>query len=84
MPTRHWVGLRQEWEKLGEVVGGPDKSDTMALGGKSLYGQTWDYVFDVDIADGAPVKKLAVNRGENPYDAADRFLDNEGLPTTYR
>ena len=43
-----------------------------------------DYVFDVDIADGMPTKKLAVDRGENPYDAADRFMEQEGLPTTYR
>ena len=41
-------------------------------------------MFDVDIEDGAPTKKLAVDRGENPYDAADRFLEQEGLPTTYR
>jgi len=53
---------RQEWEKVGEVVAGPEASDTMAVGGKQLHGRTWDYVFDVDIEDGAPVKKLAVDR----------------------
>lgn len=43
-----------------------------------------DFVFDVDIADGEPTKKLAVDRGEDPYDVADRFLEQESLPTTYR
>jgi hypothetical protein len=32
---------RSEWEKLGQVVAGPDAEDTMAVGGKSLYGRTW-------------------------------------------
>jgi hypothetical protein len=30
-------------------------------------GQEWDYVFDVDVADGMPPLKLALNRGDNPY-----------------
>ena len=41
-------------------------------------------VFDVDIEDGAPPKKLALNRGQNPYDVADTFLMDNNLPTTYR
>ena len=41
------------------MVGGPaPQDDTMAVGGKQLWGQSWDYVFDVDIADGEPIKKL--------------------------
>jgi hypothetical protein len=46
--------------------------------------QMWDYVFDVDAEDGAPPKKLALNRGENPYAVADRFLADEDLPASYR
>lgn len=37
---------RSEWEKLGQVVAGPDAEDTMAVGGKSLYGRTWVCHFD--------------------------------------
>ena len=40
-------------------------------------------VFDVDIEDGAPPKKLALNRGQNPYDVADSFLAENNLPSTY-
>lgn len=31
-------------------------------------------MFDVDVEEGAPPRKLATNRGENPYIAADRFI----------
>ena len=47
-------------------------------------GQHWDFVFDVDAEEGAPPKKLACNRGENPYIVADRFLQQEELPMGYR
>ena len=47
-------------------------------------GQQWDFVFDVDAEEGAPPRKLACNRGENPYLVADRFLEQEGLPLSYR
>ncbi|KAK9806981.1 hypothetical protein WJX72_009418 [[Myrmecia] bisecta] len=80
-----WDAARGQWEKVGEVMGGPGEgSDTMAVGSKWHNGQQYDFVFDVDIEDGTPPKKLAVNRGDNPYDAADRFIDNENLPATYR
>lgn len=47
-------------------------------------GKEWDYVFDVDVAEGAPPRKLPYNRGENPYIAADRFIEEEGLPLYFK
>ena len=47
-------------------------------------GKEWDYVFDVDIAEGAPPRKLPYNRSENPYIAADRFIEEEGLPLYFK
>ena len=44
----------------------------MQVGSKMHGGQEWDFVFDVDVEDGQPVKKLPYNRHENPYAAADR------------
>ena len=41
-------------------------------------------VFDVDAEDGAPPRKLALNRGDNPYLVADRWLEEQGLPTSYK
>ena len=41
-------------------------------------------VFDVDVAEGQPPLKLALNRGDNPYLVADRFLEEHGLPDGYK
>jgi hypothetical protein len=46
------------------------------------HGKRWDFVFDVEMDDG-PARKLAVNRGENPYMAARRFLEEEELPAHF-
>jgi phospholipase A-2-activating protein len=66
------------WEKIGEVVGGVGSSQ------KKLHdGKEHDYVFDVDIADGVPPLKLPYNASENPYVAAQRFLEKNEMPLTY-
>ena len=41
-------------------------------------------MFDVDAEEGAPPRKLALNRGDNPYSVAERFLEEQGLPASYR
>ena len=53
---------------------GPEASPSgsVQVGSKMHGGQEWDFVFDVDVEDGQPVKRLPYNRHENPYDAADR------------
>jgi phospholipase A-2-activating protein len=76
-----WSAGTQSWERLGEVTGVDDDS-----GGKrkTLDGVSYDFVFDVDIQEGAPVLKLPFNVGDNPYDAAERFLETNGLDPGYR
>eukprot|EP00232_Nephroselmis_pyriformis_P020757 CAMPEP_0182864674 /NCGR_PEP_ID=MMETSP0034_2-20130328/7288_1 /TAXON_ID=156128 /ORGANISM="Nephroselmis pyriformis, Strain CCMP717" /LENGTH=95 /DNA_ID=CAMNT_0024996935 /DNA_START=287 /DNA_END=570 /DNA_ORIENTATION=- len=56
----------------------------MGVGSKMLNGVQYDFVFDVDIEDGAPPRKLPFNRGQNPYDVAERWLQDEELPASYR
>jgi phospholipase A-2-activating protein len=46
-------------------------------------GQQYDYVFDVDIAEGQPPLKLPFNLNQNPFDAARQFLEANELPITY-
>lgn len=41
-------------------------------------------MFDVDVADGQPPLKLPMDRGEDPYEVAERFIAANGLPATYR
>lgn len=62
---------RGEWEKIGTVVGGAGE-DTVASGNQFHEGQQYDFVFDVDVADGVPPLKLPVNKADNPYVVADK------------
>ena len=75
-----WSAGTQSWERLGEVTGVDDTLN----GKKPLDGVSYDFVFDVDIQEGAPVLKLPFNVGDNPYDAAERFLETNGLDPGYR
>lgn len=54
--AHQWSRSSQSWAKLGEVV------DAVGSGRKQLYqGREYDYVFDVDIAEGAAPLKLPYN-----------------------
>ncbi|WMV13025.1 hypothetical protein MTR67_006410 [Solanum verrucosum] len=75
-----WNMMEQKWDKIGEVVDGPDDGMSRPL----LDGIQYDHVFDVDIGDGEPVRKLPCNRSDNPYDVADKWLLKENLPLSYR
>ncbi|KAL6497749.1 hypothetical protein OROHE_026988 [Orobanche hederae] len=75
-----WNMREQKWDKIGEVVDGPDDNMKHPM----LNGVQYDHVFDVDIGDGEPVRKLPYNRSENPYDVADKWLLKENLPLSYR
>lgn len=66
------------WAKIGEVVGSSASEKKQLLDGKK-----WDYVFDVDVQEGAPPLKLPYNANENPYTAATRFLEANELPSSY-
>ncbi|KAK9809770.1 hypothetical protein WJX73_004494 [Symbiochloris irregularis] len=82
-----WDDSAQIWDRIGDVVGGPGAGggdSNVAVASKMHNGQQYDFVFDVDVEDGAPPKKLPYNRGDNLYDAADRFLAAENLPWSYR
>ncbi|KAG5526582.1 hypothetical protein RHGRI_032755 [Rhododendron griersonianum] len=91
-----WNLREQKWDKvrtlttiaflnwylpvIGEVVDGPDDSMKRPI----LDGLQYDYVFDVDIGDGEPIRKLPYNRSDNPYATADKWLVKENLPLSYR
>jgi phospholipase A-2-activating protein len=78
--TAHqWSMSQQQWISVGTVV------DAVGSTGKKVEynGQSYDYVFDVDIEDGKPPLKLPYNLSENPYDRATKFLHDHELPLTY-
>jgi hypothetical protein len=92
-----WDNTSSSWQKVGDVVDAVGQGRTQSYEGKE-----YDYVFDVDIAEGAPPLKLPYNvtgklvtplladpqqdvdsRKENPYSAAQRFLERNDLPMSY-
>ncbi|GAB2222528.1 hypothetical protein Drorol1_Dr00016646 [Drosera rotundifolia] len=75
-----WNAKEYKWDKIGEVVDGPNDG----LKHPVLDGVEYDYVFDVDIGDGEPIRKLPYNRSDNPYSAADKWLLDQNLPLSYR
>lgn len=81
-----WSVADFKWERIGEVVSDAGGGGGGQPGGIKRYhaGREWDFVFDVDVEDGAPTRKLALNRDDNPYIVADRFLEEEGLPQHFK
>ncbi|KAG7022424.1 Phospholipase A-2-activating protein [Cucurbita argyrosperma subsp. argyrosperma] len=75
-----WNSKDYKWDKIGEVVDGPDDS----RGKPVLDGAEYDFVFDVDIGDGEPIRKLPYNLSDDPYTTADNWLLKENLPLVYR
>lgn len=78
--TAHqWSMSQQQWISVGTVV------DAVGSTGKKVEhnGQSYDYVFDVDIEDGKPPLKLPYNLSENPYERATKFLHDNELPLSY-
>lgn len=65
------------WVKIGEVLGAASKK-------MNYKGKDWDFVFDVDIAEGQPPLKLPYNTEENPYEAANRFIAKNELDPMYQ
>ncbi|GJQ11221.1 hypothetical protein GpartN1_g3012.t1 [Galdieria partita] len=74
------IWSQQKWNKFGDVVDNPQENS-----GRSGYldGEYYDYIFDVDIGDDQPKRKLGYRKGENPLAAAQRFLFKEDLPLEY-
>ncbi|KIW04684.1 uncharacterized protein PV09_04419 [Verruconis gallopava] len=73
-----WSTAANQWVMVGTVV------DASGGGSKTTYnGKEYDYVFDVDIKDGEPALKLPYNTTQNPYEAAQKFLNDNELPAAY-
>lgn len=74
-----WSMSQHQWVSVGTVV------DAVGSTGKKVeyHGQSYDYVFDVDIEDGKPPLKLPYNLSENPYERATKFLNDNELPLSY-
>lgn len=71
-----------QWECVGDVMGA--SGGTKETSGKALYeGKEFDFVFNVDIEDGAPPLKLPFNKSDDPWLAAQKFIHKNDLPQVY-
>jgi hypothetical protein len=62
-----WDSASSSWTKIGDVV------DAVGSSEKQVYeGKEYDYVFNVDIKDGAPPLKL-------PYNVNGGFIDEQQI-----
>ncbi|CAH0728958.1 unnamed protein product, partial [Brenthis ino] len=74
-----WSAAESTWNEIGDVMGANPPSE-----GKTMYqGQEYDFVFSVDIKDGAPPLKLPFNKTEDPWVAAQTFIHKHDLPQVY-
>ena len=73
-----WSASSQMWVEVGEVTSG--NSD-----GGSINGIIYDHIMPVELESqsGLVSLKLGYDNGEAPYDAAQRFIDINGLPQYY-
>lgn len=76
--AHQWSAATQSWTKIGDVVNAVSQSQRQTYDGIE-----YDYVFDVDIQEGAPPLKLPYNVSQNPYEAAQKFLEKNGLEMGY-
>ena len=73
-----WSSSTASWTNVGTVVDAVGSSRK-----KEFEGKEYDYVFDVDIKEGAPALKLPYNANQNPYEAAAKFLEKNELSMGY-
>lgn len=74
-----WSAAENTWNEIGDVMGANPAAE-----GKTMYqGKEYDFVFSVDIKDGAPPIKLPFNKTEDPWSAAQAFIHKHDLPQVY-
>lgn len=75
-----WSNANYKWSKVGDVVDGPNSNNQDGVTG-IINGKEYDFTFDVELDQSGtgPKRKLGYNKGENPYLAAQRFIDEHHL-----
>lgn len=75
-----WSAASATWIEVGQVVSGPGG------GGDTIDGTKYDHVLPIEVdQEGGGVAKLQIgyNNGENPFVAAQRFIDAHMMPQHY-
>ncbi|XP_001606082.1 phospholipase A-2-activating protein isoform X4 [Nasonia vitripennis] len=69
-----WSQKDLKWNLIGDVMGANSNNSSNMHNGIE-----YDYVFSVDIQDGVPPLKLPYNKGQDPWYAAQKFIDDNQL-----
>lgn len=77
-----WKG--GNWEYVGEVMAQGTQEKRHYHGDRFFPKGEYDYIFDVDLAEGAPKAKLPFNEGDNALVVAEKFLTREGMNLGYK
>jgi len=80
-----WSAASRTWIKVGQVMGSSGDADEGEGGGGSgtLNGVHYDHIFPIQAdqtGGGVANLKIGYNNGENPFVAAQRFIDEHMLP----
>lgn len=79
MVPKAYMWKSGKWEYVGEVMAQGDTQKSHYHGDAFFPKGEYDYVFDVDVGEGAPKAKLPYNEGDNHLVVAEKFLTREGL-----
>jgi len=78
--AHQWDDANGKWIKIGDVTGAAGEEGSKRKAGKEIYkGKEYDIVFNVDIQEGAPPLKLPFNLTDDPYVAANKFLEDNDI-----
>ncbi|KAH7104398.1 WD-40 repeat-containing protein [Auriculariales sp. MPI-PUGE-AT-0066] len=80
--VHQWCMPTASWLKIGEVAEPPPPT-RIPKRKQSFEGNKYDYVFSVDVEDGAPPLKLPYNTEDDPQTAAKQFVEKNKLPQSY-
>ena len=78
--AHQWVMSEGRWQKIGEVTGAAGEEGVTRTEGKQMFeGKQYDYIFNIDIQEGVPPLKLPFNVTEDPWMAAQKFLEKNEI-----
>lgn len=77
MIAAQWSAISGTWIEIGDVTGSTDAGE--------INGITYDHVMPVEMEtpNGILTLRLGYNNKENPYDAAQRFIDTNSLNQSF-
>ena len=73
-----WSQIKDEWNEVGKLKIPEEGFDAA----KQLDGKRYDYIFDIELENGLK-RKIGYNKGQNPYQVSQEFIDKHMLSQNY-